>query len=152
VPRPSQSQSRRPSWRANPRAKNYVRIIEEAAKEHGIDAEMLGSVIERESQFDPDAVSPAGAAGIAQLVSRYHPDVDVSSPVASIRAAAKYLKANMKRFGDVPRALAAYNHGPTAIRSYGADWRAKIPKETSDYLAALAPPEDLTQIIDTLRK
>lgn len=135
-------------WRANPRAAAYVRIIEEAAKEHGIDPEMLGSVIERESQFDPEAESEQGAAGIAQLVSKFHPDVDVSDPVASIRHAAKYLKANIKRFGDEPRALAAYNHGPTAVRSYGADWRDKIPEETRDYVSALSPsPDELIQAL-----
>ena len=124
-------------WRANPRAKDYIRIIELAAQEHGIDPEMLGALIERESQFDPTAESEAGAQGIAQLIPKWHPGVDVADPVASIRAAAKYLAANKKRFGDDARMLAAYNHGPTAIRSYGADWQDKIPKETSDYVAAL---------------
>lgn len=126
-------------WRKNPNAGPYIKVIEEAAKEFGIDADLLGSIIERESQFDPDAQSPAGAAGIAQLVPKWHPEVDVSDPVASIRAASKYLKANEKRFGNMDQALAAYNHGPTAVRSYGADWRKKIPKETQDYLAALSP-------------
>ncbi len=125
------------SWRTNPKAKDYVRIIELAAEEHGLDPEMLGSLIERESQFDPRAESEAGAQGIAQLIPKFHPDVDVADPVASIRAAAKYLAQNKKRFGDDARMLAAYNHGPTAVRSYGAEWREKIPKETEDYLVAL---------------
>lgn len=135
-------------WRSNPRAKNFIGIIEAAAAEHGIDPDLLGAVIERESQFNPDAQSGAGAAGIAQLVSKFHPDVDVSDPVASIREAAKYLKANMERFGDEPRALAAYNHGPTAIRSYGNDWRERIPAETRNYVAALSPsPDDIANAL-----
>lgn len=135
-------------WRSNPNAKPYVRVIELAAKEYGIDADLLGSVIERESQFDPKAESEAGAAGIAQIVSKFHPDVDVSDPVASIREAAKYLSQNIKRFGDEPRAVAAYNHGPTAIRSYGANWRERIPAETSEYVAALSPsPDDITRAL-----
>lgn len=128
---------RKSPWRNNPRAKEYVRIIELAAQEHGIDPELLGSVIERESQFDPAAQSAAGAAGIAQLVSKFHPGVDVSDPVASIREAAKYLAANKKRFGDDARMLAAYNHGPTAVRSYGDQWQAKIPNETRNYVTEL---------------
>jgi soluble lytic murein transglycosylase-like protein len=139
-----------PNWRTNPRAKDYVRIIELAAEEHGIDPELLGSVIERESQFDPRAESEAGAQGIAQLMPQYFSDVDVADPVASIRAAAKYLKDNIKRFGDVPRALAAYNHGPTAVRSYGDEWRDRIPRETRNYLDALAP--DTQDIVSQLRK
>lgn len=135
-------------WRSNPAAKDYVRVIELAAKEAGIDPDLLGAVIERESQFDPRAESGAGAAGIAQIISRFHPGVDVSDPVASIKAAAHYLKANMKRFGDTPRALAAYNHGPTAVRSYGADWKERIPTETQNYVAALSPDA----IIEELRK
>lgn len=127
-----------PKWRSNPRAKDFIRIIEMAAKEHGIDPDLLGSIIERESQFDPAAQSPAGAAGIAQLVGKFHPGVDVADPVASIREAAKYMKANLKRFnGDEGQALAAYNHGPTAVRSYGNDWRERIPPETANYVAAL---------------
>lgn len=137
-----------PGWRDNPNSKPYVRIIELAAKEHGIDADLLGSVIERESQFDPEAESEAGAAGIAQIVSKFHPDVDVSDPVASIRGAAKYLSQNIKRFGDEPRALAAYNHGPTAVRSYGLEWRNKIPDETKKYVSALSPgPDDIIQAL-----
>lgn len=124
-------------WRSNPRAKDYVKIIEFAAKEHGLDADMLGSLIERESQFDPRAESEAGAVGIAQLIPKWHPGVDVTDPVASIRAAAKYLAANKRRFGDDARMLAAYNHGPTAVRSYGAEWRNRIPQETEDYIVAL---------------
>jgi soluble lytic murein transglycosylase-like protein len=135
-------------WRAHPNAGPYIKIIELAAKEHGIDPELLGSIIERESQFDPTAESEAGAQGIAQLIPKWHPGVDVSDPVASIRGAAKYLAANKKRFGDDERMLAAYNHGPTAIRSYGAEWKEKIPKETRDYLAALAPqPDDITTLL-----
>lgn len=129
---PKQSQ-----WRSNPRAKDYIRVIELAAEESGLDPDMLGALIERESQFDPAAQSEAGAQGIAQLIPKFHPDVDVSDPVASIRAAAKYLAANKKRFGDDERMLAAYNHGPTAVRSYGAEWRSKIPQETEDYIVAL---------------
>lgn len=125
------------SWRTNPRAKDYIRIIELAAQESGLDPEMLGRLIEQESQFDPKAQSPAGAAGIAQLIPKFHPNVDVSDPVASIRAAAKYLAANRKRFGDDERMLAAYNHGPTAVRSYGAKWKEMIPDETTDYLVKI---------------
>jgi soluble lytic murein transglycosylase-like protein len=138
-----------PGWRKNPRARDYVKIIEIAARENGIDPEILGALIERESQFDPNAQSAAGASGIAQLIPKWHPGVDVTDPVASIRAAAGYLKANLKRFGDMPRALAAYNHGPTAVRSYGADWKSKVPRETRDYVAALAPSPD--DIINALR-
>lgn len=125
------------SWRVNPKAKDFVRIIEFAAKEHGIDPEILGALIERESQFDPRAESEAGAVGIAQLIPKFHPDVDVTDPVASIRQAAKYLKQNFVRFGDMERALASYNHGPTAVRSYGKDWRTKIPAETQKYVLEL---------------
>lgn len=137
MPKPNQSRSERPSWRSNPKAKDFVRIIELAAEEHSVDPDILGALIERESQFDPRAESSAGARGIAQLVPKYHPTTDVTDPVASIRQAAKYLNENFKRFGDMEQALAAYNHGPTAVRSYGADWRTKIPAETQKYVLEL---------------
>lgn len=129
------------AWRSNPRAKDYVRVIELAAEEHSIDPEILGALIERESQFDPAAASESGARGIAQLIPKFHPTTDVSDPVASIRQAAKYLKENLARFGDMDRALAAYNHGPTAVRSYGDDWRTKIPAETQKYVLELLRKE-----------
>lgn len=138
-------------WRKNPKAGPYIKIIELAAKENDLDADLLGNLIQRESQFDPSAESDAGAQGIAQIVSKWHPGVDVADPVASIREAAKYLKANEKRFGDMPRALAAYNHGPTAVRSYGAKWREMIPDETEDYVNALSPPPSPDDLIKALR-
>lgn len=125
------------SWRDNPKAKDFVRVIELAAAEHSIDPEILGALIERESQFAPRAESSAGARGIAQLIPKFHPTTDVTDPVASIRQAAKYLNENFKRFGDMERALAAYNRGPTAVRSYGAEWRDKIPPETEKYVLEL---------------
>jgi soluble lytic murein transglycosylase-like protein len=136
------------NWRTNPRSSDYVRIIELAAEEHGLDPEILGSVIERESQFDPAAESEAGAQGIAQLMPEYFPTVDIADPVASIRAAAKYLKDNEKRFGgDMSRALAAYNHGPTRIRRYGDEWTDKIPEETRQYLMALSPDKEIVELL-----
>lgn len=134
VPKPN-------SWRSNPKAKDYIRTIEDAAKAHDLDPELLGALIERESQFDPQAKSHAGAIGIAQIMQRFHPDVDATDPTASIKYAAQYLKQNFARFGDMERALAAYNHGPTAVRSYGKDWRTKIPAETHKYILELLRKE-----------
>ena len=127
-------------WRNNPQAAPYVAHIEQAAARHGIDPAILGSLIERESQFNPKAVSRAGARGIAQMVPKFHPTVNTADPVASIEGAAAYLASNLKRAkGDMAKALAMYNHGPTAVMSYRHDWRTKIPAETRRYIEALAP-------------
>ena len=126
-------------WRKDPRAKRYIAAIEAAAKQYGIPAGILGALIHRESKFDENALSPSGAIGIAQIVPKFHPGVNPRDPLASINYAGLYLAQNLKRFGnDMPRALAAYNRGPTAIASYGKQWRAMIPPETRNYVDSLA--------------
>jgi soluble lytic murein transglycosylase-like protein len=114
--------------------------VDNTAKKYGLPVDVLGGLINRESKFQPGAVSPSGASGIAQIVPKFHPGVNTRDPLASIDYAGKYLAENLKRFGsDMSRALAAYNHGPTAVASYGSKWRQKIPKETRAYIEALAP-------------
>lgn len=55
------------------------------------------------------------------------------------RVGTDYLQAMIKRYGDIPKALAAYNAGPGAMdealtKAKGGDWLALLPKETQDYV------------------
>ena len=88
-----------------------------------------------ESGFDPRAVSPAGAQGIAQLMPATARGLGVRDPfdpAQAIPAAARLLSGHVRAFGSVPLALAAYNAGPGAVRRYGG-----IPPypETQAYVA-----------------
>lgn len=129
-------------WRVHPKAPQYESAIEMAAAEHGIPDDLLGSLVQRESQFDPNAVSPAGAVGLAQLMPVHHGEVDPRDPQAATAYAAKYLRKLNNRFGDWDATLAAYNYGQGNVsrlqRQHGDQWRTRLPKETRDYIEALS--------------
>ena len=90
-------------------------IFEEAAACYDISPRLLRAVAKAESNFNPKAVSGAGAMGVMQLMPGTARSLGVSDPYdarQNIMGGAKYLKQNLDRFGDVSLALAAYNAGP----------------------------------------
>jgi Transglycosylase SLT domain len=84
----------------------------DAAIRQGIDPVLFVRQITAESDFDPNAVSRAGAVGIAQLMPTLHPAVDPTDPYASLDYAARLMRGYLVHFGDWRRALIAYNAGP----------------------------------------
>ncbi|HKJ35328.1 MAG TPA: transglycosylase SLT domain-containing protein [Solirubrobacterales bacterium] len=89
-----------------------------AAARHDVSAELLAAQLLVESNFNPAAVSPAGARGIAQFMpataAAYGLD-DPFDPAAAIAAQARLMSELLGRFGSVQLALAAYNAGPGAV-------------------------------------
>ena len=83
-----------------------------AAIRQGIDPVLFVRQITAESDFDPNAVSKAGAVGIAQIMPALHPAVDPTDPYASLDYAARLMRGYINHFGDWRRALIAYNAGP----------------------------------------
>lgn len=67
--------------------------------------------IGQESGFQPRVTSRAGAQGIAQIVPRFHPDVNPNDPVAALHYAARMDKSALHKFGNWNDALSAYNSG-----------------------------------------
>jgi soluble lytic murein transglycosylase-like protein len=115
-------------WRA--------RVAELAAK-YDISPALLEAVVWQESRWRPDAVSPAGARGLAQLMPGTARDlgVDPLDPSANLEGGARYLRQQLDRFGgDVERALAAYNAGPGRVARAGG-----VPaiRETQVYVASI---------------
>ena len=96
-------------------------VARQAAITVGLDPVIFERQIQAESGFDPDAHSPAGARGIAQITPATAQSwgVDTSDPVASLQAAAEHMAAYVQRYGDYALALAAYNAGPRAVERYG---------------------------------
>lgn len=116
------------------RGGDLVAYARGAAQRNGIDPDVFVRQINQESGFDPNAGSPAGARGIAQIVPRFHPGVDVTDPYASLDYAAKLMRSHLDTYGgDIRKALQAYNAGPAAVASGAADRIA----ETKDYLAKI---------------
>jgi soluble lytic murein transglycosylase-like protein len=84
---------------------------------------LLAAQLYAESGFNPFAVSPAGAEGIAQFMPGTAEAMgldDPFDPVAAIDAQARLMSDLLEQFdGKVALALAAYNAGPGAVRRYG---------------------------------
>ncbi|MCI9184187.1 MAG: lytic transglycosylase domain-containing protein [Lachnospiraceae bacterium] len=110
-------------------------IFEEAASRFGISVNLLKAVGKAESNFDPNAVSKAGAMGVMQLMPATAQSLGVTNPFdvrQNIMGGAQCLKGHLEQFGgDVSLALAAYNAGPGSVKKYGG-----IPpyKETQNYV------------------
>lgn len=112
-----------------------------AAEKHGFDSEIFARQIQQESGFNPNALSPKGAIGIAQIMpgTARGWKVDPTDPYAALDAAAKnmasykrtYMKQGKSDSEATALALAAYNAGPGAVAQYGG-----VPpyKETQNYV------------------
>ena len=97
-------------------------LFEEIARKYGLDPALLKAVARVESDFNPRAVSPKGALGLMQLMPETARIVGVKDPFdprENLEGAARFLKGLLMEFGDLRKALAAYNAGPEAVRRYG---------------------------------
>ncbi|MCF8077723.1 MAG: lytic transglycosylase domain-containing protein [Desulfobacterales bacterium] len=113
----------------------YEPMISEAARRHGVSADLLKALIKVESDFNPRAVSRAGALGLMQIMPENLSSLQIRDPFdpwENIMGGTRYLTQMLRRFsGKLPLALAAYNAGPSIVERYN-----RIPpiRETEEYV------------------
>lgn len=110
-------------------------IIEKASRRYGVDASLIKAIIKAESNFNPRAVSSAGAQGLMQLMPATARGLGVRDsfdPEQNVMAGTSFLKDMLRRYGgDLNDALAAYNWGPGNVDRHGS---GTLPRETREYL------------------
>jgi hypothetical protein len=111
-------------------------LISENAKANGLPETFFARLIWKESLFDPGAVSPVGAQGIAQFMPGTAALRGLQDPFdhrEALAASAQYLAFLRGKFGNLGLAAAAYNFGEEGARLY-LEGRSSLPSETEDYV------------------
>jgi len=120
----------------------YERHLWRAESRFGVAADLLRAVIRVESNFDPKAVSPAGAKGLMQLMpmtARACGVRNIFDPSENILGGARYLSELASGFrGDLVLTLAAYHAGPTNVINRGGvlssmSTRAYVSRVLAEY-------------------
>ncbi|MGB9755512.1 MAG: transglycosylase SLT domain-containing protein [Desulfurella sp.] len=114
--------------------KDIMNVVQKASAMYKVPEKLILSVIKTESNFNPNAVSAKGAAGLMQLMPQTAQSLGVTNvfdPVQNIMAGTKYLSNLIQNLQSVPLALAAYNAGLGNVKKFDG-----IPpfKETVQYV------------------
>lgn len=114
----------------------YLVAAKAAAARHGVPEDLFLRLVQQESGWNPGAVSPKGATGLAQLMPGTAAllGVDMRDPMQNLEGGARYLRMMYDRFGNWRLALAAYNAGPEAVAKHGG-----VPPyaETTNYVRVI---------------
>ena len=123
----------------------YAAQIASAARQSGLDPELVHAVVAVESAYRPAAVSPKGAVGLMQVLPETAQSYGVHNPAevsANLQAGTRHLRGLMDRFDNrLDLALAAYNAGEGAVKRHGnaippyAETRSYVPAVVAKYRA-----------------
>ena len=135
----------------------YISAVSRAASEQKIDPLIALSIIKQESSFDQEAVSPANAYGLMQIIrptaKELDPRVTVSEllmPERNIRLGTKYIAQLLKRYsGSLVHALAAYNAGPHNADRWRRDISPDLPVE--EYIELITYKETREYVQNIIR-
>jgi len=128
----------------------FAEALTGAARGAGLDPNLAASVALQESAFNPLAVSSAGARGLLQVMPavgaelarmaglpRFEPS-DLFDPTTNATLGCKHLREYQRRFGSIPRALAAYNGGPSRVERWSV---ASPPDDDERFVERIPIPE-----------
>ncbi|MBP1961436.1 lytic transglycosylase domain-containing protein [Paenibacillus aceris] len=134
------------TWSQSSSTVQFDPYIQEASAKYGVDQSLVKAVIQQESDFNHQAVSPAGAKGLMQLMDGTGRGLGVTNPFdpqQNVDAGTHFLSNLIQKYnGNEGVALAAYNAGPGRIDRLGIkndqDLSNKLhllPKETQAYVS-----------------
>jgi len=125
------------------RAAHFVydtcQAIEHFSARHGLDTGFFARLIWQESRFDPFAVSPAGAQGIAQFMphtAKRRGLRDAFNPAEALEHSARYLAEMAARYGNLGLAAVGYNGGERRAEGIIAG-TGGLAQETVNYVAII---------------
>jgi soluble lytic murein transglycosylase-like protein len=115
----------------------YHEMVRRVAQRYRVEHRLVMAIIASESGGNPEAVSPAGAIGLMQLMpeTAEHLGVDPWDPEQNVDGAVRYLAKQLSTFDSVDLSLVAYNAGPGFAEKYrrghvelGAETRAFLTR------------------------
>lgn len=115
----------------------YAAKVHELAARFDLSPSLIEALVWQESRWQPNARSPDGARGLAQLMPGTARELGVNpdDPFANLEGGARYLRQQLDRFdGDLEKALAAYNVGPGRVIRAGGIPRIR---ETQNYVVSV---------------
>jgi hypothetical protein len=113
----------------------YTSLVQRIARRYSVEWKLVMAIIASESGGDPNAVSPAGAVGLMQLMpeTATHLGVDPWDPEQNVEGAVRYLSMLLSTFGSVDLTLIAYNAGPGFAQRY-REGAVELGAETREFL------------------
>lgn len=129
------------SNRSDADLKKIYSAVNTAAKNYGVDSNLILAVIKQESDFDPNSTSSCGAAGLMQIMPENFSHLGITDAYdvdQNVNGGTKLLKEYLDQYdGNQEMALMAYNGGPGTMQRRGvrsASDLYKMPQETQNYV------------------
>jgi len=132
------------------KAKAWARLAKKAGNAYNVEPALILAMMRIESDFNPNAASKAGAKGLMQLMpptavwlakKMNWGRPDSTDPVFNAFAGAYYLRHLADELGNMQRALAAYNAGPSRVKQW-LDERGSLPESVDAYVRRILDLRD----------